>query len=90
MSTNQSKTKLVKSRVSPELKEKTEEILEDLGLNTSQAIRLFLKQVELNKGLPFKIKVPNEKTKEAIKQAKEEGNTEQFETSEELFEDLDI
>lgn len=90
MSTNQSKTKLVKSRVSPELKQDAEEILEDLGLNTSQAIRLFLKQVELNKGLPFEIRIPNKETREAIKQAKEEDNTEQFETSEELFEDLDI
>jgi DNA-damage-inducible protein J len=45
----------VRARISPELKEESEVILESLGLSTAEAIRLFLAQVKINKGLPFKI-----------------------------------
>ena len=50
----------VRARINPELKEESEEILGSLGLSTAEAIRLFLAQVKINKGLPFKISlIPN-------------------------------
>jgi DNA-damage-inducible protein J len=39
-----------------------------LGLSTAEAIRIFLKQVELHRGLPFPAAVPNEKTIAAMKE----------------------
>lgn len=59
----------VKSRVSAEDKIKAEKILSQTGLNMSDAIRVFLKQVVLNRGLPFEIKVPSKETLESFKEA---------------------
>lgn len=45
----------VRARVDGGLKEDAERIFDSLGLSTTEAIRLFLVQVRINKGLPFQI-----------------------------------
>ena len=57
-----SKTSTIRARVEPDLKGKAEHIFRQLGLTTTQAITLFYKQVELKKGLPFEVAIPNEIT----------------------------
>ena len=52
------RTDTVRARISPELKNSVEGIFSSLGMNSSQAIVLFFKQVELHKGLPFEVKIP--------------------------------
>ena len=47
-----SKTSVITTRVDPELKANAEHVLAALGMTTAQAITMFLKQVELNQGLP--------------------------------------
>lgn len=47
---------------------KAKEILNDLGLNYSQAISVFNKMIILNNGLPFEVKIQNNKTKKALKE----------------------
>jgi len=84
------KTATVRARMEPGLKKETERILDQLGLNTTEAIRIFFKQVKLHRGLPFELKIPNETTQQAITEAKERKNLKEFDTFEELFEDLDI
>ena len=74
----------------PGLKKETERILDQLGLNTTEAIRIFFKQVKLQRGLPFELKIPNETTQQAITDAKERKDLKEFKTPEEVFEDLDI
>lgn len=49
---------VVRARVDPELKKDAEEVFAELGLNTTEAIRLFLSQVRLRKGLPFAVSIP--------------------------------
>jgi len=46
-------------RINPEIKDKAETTLNSLGLTSSNAIDLFYRQIILNKGLPFEIKIPN-------------------------------
>ena len=58
-----SKTATVRARLEPELKERVETIFHRLGLNATQAITMFYKQVELREGLPFDIAIPNAATK---------------------------
>ena len=53
-----SKTSTVRARVEPNLKEHAESIFQRLGLNSTQAITLFYKQVELRDGLPFDVAIP--------------------------------
>ena len=52
------KTEMVRARISPDLKNRTEAIFDSLGLTPSQAVVLFYKQVELHNGLPFSVKMP--------------------------------
>jgi DNA-damage-inducible protein J len=52
------KNSYINVRVDSSTKAKVEEILDDLGINTSTAIDLFLKQIILNDGIPFSIKKP--------------------------------
>lgn len=53
-----SKTAVITTRLDPELKASAEEVLTKLGMTTAQAITMFLKQVELNQGLPFTPRLP--------------------------------
>ena len=84
------KSTTVRARLEPKLKQETELIFEELGINTTEAIRIFFKQVKLQRGLPFEMKIPNEITKDAILDAKARQDVCSFDSSEELFEDLDI
>ncbi len=58
---------MIRARTEPILKMKVEKIFSALGLSCSEAINIFYKQVELHKGIPFDIKVPNKTTLKAIK-----------------------
>lgn len=58
-----SKTSTVRARIHPALKEHAEKIFHHLGLNATQAITLFYKQVELRGGLPFDVAIPSPTTK---------------------------
>lgn len=53
-----SKTAIITTRVEPELKANADLILSQLGMTTAQAISMFLKQIELNRGLPFTPRLP--------------------------------
>lgn len=44
---------VVRARVQSDLKEDAEQVFETLGINTTEAIRMFLNQVRLRKGLSF-------------------------------------
>jgi len=57
------KTATVRARIEPDLKNKAEKVFRELGLSTTQAISLFYKQVELRKGLPFEVVIPNDITR---------------------------
>ncbi|MCW5590076.1 MAG: type II toxin-antitoxin system RelB/DinJ family antitoxin [Legionellales bacterium] len=50
---------VVRGMISSETKQQAEIILSALGLSTSDAINLMLKQVILQKRLPFDIALPN-------------------------------
>jgi len=84
------KTGIISARVDSKLKRNAEEVFKELGLTTTQAITLFYKQVELERGLPFAIRMPNDVTAEALEQARTRQNLGSFNTIEDLFEDLGI
>lgn len=46
------------ARIEPEVKEQAEMILNALGIPASNAITMFYKQIILQKGLPFEVKLP--------------------------------
>jgi len=83
------KTATARALIDPEVKQEAEAILKELGLSVSNSVELFYRQVIAQRGLPFDLQVPNEKTMMAIKNSRA-GKGKRFSTSKELFEDLGI
>ncbi len=50
------RTSNVFARIEPEIKEQAEKVLNQLGIPMSDAVSIFLHQVVLQQGIPFKIK----------------------------------
>ena len=65
------KTEMIHARIDPKLKKSTEAIFSKIGLSTTEAIRLFLTQVELHRGMPFPVSTPNQETVKAMREANE-------------------
>ena len=84
------KTSTISARIDPELKNRAERVFRELGLTSSQAITLFYKQVELQQGLPFIVRIPNDLTLEALEDARSRSNLESFNTVEDIIDDLGI
>ena len=61
-----SKSATVRARLEPELKDHAETVFHRLGLNATQAITMFYRQVELRGGLPFDVVVPSATTKRTM------------------------
>jgi len=55
-------------RIDEEIKEESEKILKELGFSTSTAIKLFLKAVIWNNGIPFSLEIPSKRTKKSFKE----------------------
>ena len=65
-----SKTGTIRARIEPELKHNAETVLAALGLSVTEALTLFYKQISLQNGLPFDVKIPNEVTIKTLKQVR--------------------
>ncbi len=81
------KTETVRARMEPGLKHEAEEILNRLGLNASQAITLFYRQITLRKGLPFDVHIPNAETLAAMEDARRNRNLTGWDDLDALFRD---
>lgn len=60
------KSKTIHVRVSPEIKEEAESIVNDMGLNLSYAISIYLKQIIRKRKIPFEINMEDEETESKI------------------------
>ena len=60
------KTSFIRARIDPRLKREAEAVLHTLGVDTTSAVTMFLKQVSLRKGIPFDIYIPNKLTQTAL------------------------
>lgn len=85
-----SKTTTVRARIEPELKDKVDTIFQELGLTTTEAINLFYKQVELHRGLPFEIKIPNQITKTTFEKTDQGEELVNCENIQNMFDQLGI
>ncbi len=52
------KTSNLYARIEPDVKEQAEKILSALGIPVSNAINMFYKQIILQRGIPFEMKLP--------------------------------
>lgn len=88
------KTSSIHVRVEPKIKEEAERILNNLGMTSAEAITIYLRQIILNCGIPFEIKMPQfsnemlEAIEEANEMEKSPENYTSFESVEAFMEDL--
>lgn len=66
----------VYARIEPEVKEQAESILSALGIPASNAINMFYKQIILQGGLPFEVKLPSTRPVELSALSETEMNAE--------------
>lgn len=78
------KTRMVHARIDPHLKASAERVFSKIGISTTEAIRMFLKQVELHKGLPFPIAIPNAQTAAAMRDANDPAALNRYRSFREL------
>ena len=88
------KSSAMSIRIDPEIKTQADSVLSYLGMTTSEAVNIFLRQVILNRGIPFAIKAPayNDETLTALKDAENiaKNGPHRFNTADEMFQDLGI
>ncbi len=82
------KTLMIHARIDPKLKKSAERIFTDIGISTTEAIRLFLKQVEMHRGLPFPVSIPNEETASAMREANKPAALKRYRSFRELREQI--
>jgi DNA-damage-inducible protein J len=82
------KTDTIRARVEPKLKAEAESILDRLGMNPSDAIRVFYKQVVMRKGLPFDLVIPNAGTRRAMRDVNRGRGLSRYKDAKELAKKL--
>lgn len=88
---NVSRTGYISARVEPRLKASAGRVLTKIGVSTSDAITMFLRQVVLRQGMPFDIRVPNAQTRRAIEELEnpaKRAKIKRHATTEEMFADI--
>jgi DNA-damage-inducible protein J len=78
-------------RVDDAIKTQATQTLDAMGLSVSDAVRLFLHRVVAEQAFPFELKVPNAKTRAAMKESRAmmSARKPRFTSAEALFDDLE-
>lgn len=84
------KSATVRARIEPKLKAEVEGLFEQLGLSTTEAINIFYNQVQLRKGLPFNVVIPNKTTEKTFKNTDAGKNLTPCESIDDMFGKLGI
>jgi len=79
---------MIHARIEPKLKNSADRIFSEIGITATEAIRLFLKQVELHRGLPFPVSIPNEQTIAAMMEANSPSKLKRYRSFRDLREQL--
>ena len=82
------KTQMIHARINGGLKKSAERVFSEIGISTAEAIRLFLRQVELHRGLPFPVSIPNEETVAAMREANNPATLKRYRSFRDLREQL--
>lgn len=76
-------------RLDSSAKKRAYKVFAKVGLKPAQAVNLFLRQVALQGGIPFDIKIPNADTFEAMKELAN-GGGKHYKNSQDMYDDLGI
>ncbi len=79
------KSSVVHARMEPQTKRKAENVLKQLGMSPTEAIRLFYRQIYLRSGLPFAVHIPNETTRHTLEKSRKGEDVEHFDSVDQMF-----
>ena len=80
-------TEMVHVRVDKRVKTRAAKTLSAMGLSVSDAVRVLLTRVAVEKALPFEVKAPNAETAAAMREARK-GGLASFDSVSDLLADL--
>ena len=84
------KTAMIRARTDERLKKQVERIFDRLGMTSSEAINLFYRQVQLRKGLPFPVEIPNFETRKTLEKSDRGEDIQTHELADTMFRKLKI
>lgn len=88
------KTAMLHIRIDPEIKEEADHIFNQIGITTSDAVKIFLRKAIYSSGFPFEVKAPtpNEETIAAMEEAKRiarDPNAKSYSSFSEILKEID-
>ena len=86
---------LIQARIDSKVKEDAEKIMNQLGISLNEAIRMFLMQVIIHKGIPFKPTLkpeyePNEMLQQVIDDVENKKDLTRYKNTDEMWQDLGL
>ncbi len=82
-------TATIQVRVDEKTKTQAQTVLGALHISMSEAVKLFLRQVVLHRGIPFDVKIPNALTRETLEKAEQGIDLHTASSVDELFKELE-
>ena len=79
----------IQVRLDKKTKTQAQKVFKVLDISMSEAIKLFLRQVALQKGIPFEIKIPNALTDKVLRESEEGTDLHKVSNIDQLFEELE-
>jgi len=84
------KTTTIRARITPTVKTQAEKILSSLGMTASDAIQLLFHQIQLRRGLPFEVALPNAQTAKVLRDSRKGKGVTQHESKKHLYRHLGL
>ena len=84
------KTTTIRARITPTVKTQAERILSSLGMTASDAIQLLFHQIQLRRGLPFQVELPNTETAKVLRNSRKGRGVKHYASKKELYRDLGL
>jgi DNA-damage-inducible protein J len=79
----------IQVRLDKKTKSQAQKVFKVLDISMSEAIKLFLRQVALQKGIPFEIKIPDAITDRVLRESEDGIDLHKVTNVDQLFEELE-
>src|SRR3989344_5940206 len=85
------KTAYINARMEPRLKRDAQKILKEVGVNTSDAVGMFYRQIVIQNGIPFEVRIPNKGTRAALRELRDpvkRAKLKRYSSVDEMYKDI--
>lgn len=79
----------IQVRLDKQTKDQAQKVFRVLDISMSEAVKLFLRQVALQRGIPFEIRIPNALTDRVLRESEKGIDLHRVSSVDQLFEELE-